>query len=153
MYSLCGGSILTNSTSSVFQVLDNMKFYYWGLVEECSMHVFVLSFSLCLSLYLRMYVIAWDWRPPFASVWPWPEPNFPDNQNCPSRLRPEAESLWDITYDAIHPIRIREYSIMTNHSRDIFSKKRFPCHEGHISLTDDISTVGQTFVGNLEFHW
>ena len=153
MYSLCGSSNLTNSTSSVFQVLDNMQFYYWGLVEECSMHVFVLSFSLCLSLYLRMYVIAWDWRPPFASVWPWAEPNFPDNQNCPSRLRPEAESLWDITYDAIHPHQDQRVLHNDQPQPRNIQLKRFSCHEGNISLTDDISPVGQTFVGSLEFHW
>ena len=61
-----------------------------------SVFVFYVSLNLYLCLYLHLR--AWD----SSSVWPWPQPNFPDNHNCPSRLCPQAESLWDITYDAIH---------------------------------------------------
>ena len=68
-----GSSYFTDSTAQKYSRNQNVETLYLWDVDGVR-----LETSVCLRVTVA-------------------EPNFPDNQNCPSRPCPQAESLWDIT--------------------------------------------------------
>ena len=68
-----GSSYFTDSTTQKYSRNQNVETLYLWDVDGVR-----LETSVCLRVTVA-------------------EPNFPDNQNCPSRPCPQAESLWDIT--------------------------------------------------------
>ena len=94
--------------------------------------------------------MAWDLRPPFASVWPWPNPISPIIRTVhhdPARRRNPYGilPLW------CNPPKIKEPPIMTQTHPHHFEIPQKKILMSYISSIDYNSTVVQIFVGHRKF--
>ena len=78
------------------------------------------------------------------------EPNFPDNQNCPSRPCPQAESLWDIT-SLMQSTQDQRAPHNDPNPSPSFRNSTKKILMSYISSIDYNSTVVQIFVGHRKF--
>ena len=98
----------------------------------------------------EMWWMAWDLRPPFASVWPWPNPISPIIRTVhhdPARRRNPYGilPLW------CNPPKIKEPPIMTQTHPHHFEIPQKKILMSYISSIDYNSTVVQIFVGHRKF--
>ena len=94
--------------------------------------------------------MAWDLRPQFASVWPWPKPISPIIRTVhhdPARRRNPYGilPLW------CNPPKIKEPPIMTQTHKHHFEIPQKKVLMSYISSIDYNSTVVQIFVGHRKF--